>query len=153
MKIEKRLEELGMTLPKPAVPMANYVESVRTGNLLFLSGHGPGAGEGKLYRGRLGEDLTAEDGYASAKLVALSLISTLKDALGDLDRVKRIVKLTGFVNSAPGFLEQSKVINGASDLFVEVFGEKGHHTRSAVGMVALPNGIPVEIELIAEIGD
>ena len=153
MQIEKRLEELGLTLPKPAVPMANYVEAVRTENLLFLSGHGPGAGGGKLSSGRLGEDLSVEEGYDSAKRVALSLVSTLKDTLGDLDRVKRVVKLTGFVNSAPGFLEQSKVINGASDFFVELFGEKGHHTRSAVGMAALPTGIPVEIELIAEIGD
>ena len=153
MVIEKRLEDLGLTLPNPAVPMANYVEAVRTGNLLFPSGHGPGEGEGKLYNGRLGEFLTVEDGYASAKQVALSLISALKETLGDLDKARRIVKLTGFVHSAPRFADQPKVVNGASDLFVEVFGEKGHHTRSAVGMVALPNGIPVEIELIAEIRD
>ncbi len=151
MQIEQRLEELGLTLPSVPTPVANYVPSVQSGNLLFLSGHGPGQGEGKIYKGKLGDDLAIEDGYASAKQVALGLISTLKNTLGDLDRVKRIVKLTGFVNSALGFIDQPKVVNGASDLFVEVFGEKGRHARSAVGMVELPGGIPVEVELIVEI--
>ena len=151
MNIEQRIETLGLTLPTPATPIANYVTSVASGNLLFLSGHGPGNGEGKLFRGRLGEHLTVEEGYASARQVALGLIATMKAALKDLDRVTRIVKLTGFVNSAPEFLDQPKVINGASDLFVEVFGDKGRHARSAVGMVSLPGGIPVEIELVVEI--
>ena len=151
MKIEARLEELGITLPEVPKPVANYVPAVQTGNLLFLSGHGPGQGEGKIYQGKLGQDLTIEEGYASARQVALCLLSTLKNTLGDLDRVKRIVKLVGFVNSAPGFTDQPKVVNGASDLFVEVFGDKGRHARSAVGMVELPGGIPVEIELIVEV--
>ena len=150
MKIEKRLEELGLELPETATPMANFVPAVMVGGLLFLSGHGPGRGEGKLFKGRLGEDLSVEDGYASARQVALKLISTLQEALGDLDRVKRIVKLTGFVNSTPDFTDQPKVVNGASDLFVKVFGDKGKHARSAIGLVSLPSGIPVEIELIAE---
>ncbi len=151
MKIEKRLEELGITLPPPAIPVANYVTTVQTGNLIFTSGHGPGSGEGKIYKGQLGADLTAEIGYQSAREVGLCLISTLKHALGDLDRVKRIVKVIGFVNSASTFTDQPVVINGASDLFVEVFGDKGRHTRSAVGMVQLPGGIPVEIEMVVEI--
>lgn len=151
MHIEDRLKQLGLALPPVPTPVANYVPAVQTGNLLFLSGHGPGQGDGKIYKGKLGADLSVEDGYASARQVALCLISTLKNTLGDLDRVKRIVKLTGFVNSTPGFLDQPKVVNGASDLFVEVFGDKGRHARSAVGMVELPGGIPVEIELIVEI--
>ena len=151
MKIEERLEELGITLPPPATPVANYVTTVHTGNLIFTSGHGPGSGEGKIYQGQLGAELTAEDGYESARQVGLCLISTLKHALGDLDRIKRIVKVVGFVNSAPTFTEQPAVVNGASDLFVEVFSDKGKHTRSAVGMVQLPGGIPVEIEMVVEI--
>ena len=151
MKIEERLEELGITLPSPTTPVANYVLTVQTGNLIFTSGHGPGSGEGKIYKGQLGTDLTIEDGYQSAREVGLGLISTLKHALGDLDRIKRVVKVVGFVNSAPTFTDQPAVVNGASDLFVEVFGDKGKHTRSAVGMVQLPGGIPVEIEMIVEI--
>lgn len=151
MKIEERLEELGITLPPPATPVANYVTTVQTGNLIFTSGHGPGSGEGKIYKGQIGAELTAEDGYESARQVGLCLISTLKHALGDLDRIKRIVKVVGFVNSAPTFTEQPAVVNGASDLFVEVFSDKGKHTRSAVGMVQLPGGIPVEIEMVVEI--
>lgn len=151
MQIEKRLEELGIELPPPATPAGNYVTTVQTGNLIFTSGHGPGRGEGKLYKGQVGTDLTAEEGYQSARQVGLCLISTLKNALGDLDRIKRIVKVVGFVNSAPTFTEQPAVVNGASDLFGEVFGDKGKHARSAVGMVQLPGGIPAEVELVVEI--
>jgi len=151
MKIEKRLEELGITLPPPAKPVANYVTTVQTGNLVFTSGHGPGSGEGKIYKSQLGTDATVEEGYQSARVVAIILISTLKNALGDLDRIKRVVKVVGFVNSAPTFTAQPAVVNGASDLFVEVFGDKGKHARSAVGMSQLPGGIPVEIELVVEI--
>ena len=151
MKIENRLEELGITLPPPATPVANYVMTMQAGNMMFTSGHGPGNGEGKIYKGQLGSGLTVEDGYQSAREVGLGLISTLKHALGDLDRVKQIVKVLGFVNSANTFTDQPAVINGASDLFVEVFGDKGRHTRSAVGMVQLPGGIPVEIEMVVEI--
>ncbi len=153
MKIEKRLEELGIELPPPATPVANYVTTVQTGNLVFTSGHGPGTGEGKIYKSQLGTDASVEDGYASARQVALGLISTLKHALGDLDRIKRVVKVVGFINSSADFTDQPAVLNGASDLFVEVFGDKGKHARSAVGMVQLPGGIPVEIEMIVEIED
>lgn len=151
MKIEKRLEELGIILPPPATPVANYIMATQTGNIMFTSGHGPGEGEGKIYKGQLGTDLTVELGYQSARQVGLGIISTLKHALGDLDRVKRILKVLGFVNSASTFTDQPAVINGASDLFVEVFGDKGKHARSAVGMVQLPGGIPVEIEMVVEI--
>ena len=151
MQIEKRLEELGIALPAAATPVANYVTTVQTGNLVFTSGHGPGTGEGKIYKSQLGTDAEIEDGYQSARQVAIGLIGTLKQALGDLDRVQRIVKVIGFVNSAPTFTDQPAVVNGASDLFVEVFGDKGKHTRSAVGMSQLPGGIPVEIEMVVEI--
>lgn len=151
MQIEKRLEELGITLPQAATPVANYVTTVQTGNLVFTSGHGPGTGEGKIYKSQLGTDAEIEDGYQSARQVAIGLIGTLKQALGDLDRIRQIVKVVGFVNSAPTFTDQPAVVNGASDLFVEVFGDKGKHTRSAVGMSQLPGGIPVEVEMVVEI--
>ena len=151
MQIEKRLEELGIALPAAATPVANYVTTVQTGNLVFTSGHGPGTGEGKIYKSQLGTDAEIEDGYQSARQVAINLIGTLKQALGDLDRVERIVKVIGFVNSASTFTDQPAVVNGASDLFVEVFGDKGKHTRSAVGMSQLPGGIPVEVEMVVEI--
>ena len=151
MQIEKRLEELGITLPQAATPVANYVTTVQTGNLVFTSGHGPGTGEGKIYQSQLGTDAEIEDGYQSARQVGINLIGTLKQALGDLDRIQRIVKVVGFVNSASTFTDQPAVVNGASDLFVEVFGDKGKHTRSAVGMSQLPGGIPVEVEMVVEI--
>jgi enamine deaminase RidA (YjgF/YER057c/UK114 family) len=151
MKIEERLKELGIELPPPATPVANYVTTVQTGNLVFTSGHGPGKGDGKIYKSQLGTDATIDDGYQSAKQVGINLISTLKHALGDLDRIKRVVKVVGFVNSSADFTEQPAVVNGASDLFVEVFGDKGRHARSAVGMSQLPGGIPVEVELVVEI--
>ena len=151
MQIEKRLEELGITLPLAATPVANYVTTVQTGNLVFTSGHGPGSGEGKIYKSQLGTDAEIKDGYQSARQVAINLIGTLKQALGDLDRIQRIVKVVGFVNSAPTFTDQPAVVNGASDLFVEVFGDRGKHTRSAVGMSQLPGGIPVEVEMVVEI--
>jgi enamine deaminase RidA (YjgF/YER057c/UK114 family) len=148
VQIEKRLEELGLTLPIAATPVATYVRYVQTGNLLYVSGTGPTKDQPA---GKLGADLTVEEGYEVAKNVGLSIISTVKEALGDLDRVKRVVKLLGMVNSTPDFADQPKVINGCSDLFVEVFGEAGRHARSAVGFVALPGQIPVEIEVIFEI--
>ena len=153
MEIESRLKEIGIELPSPVKPMANYVTTVQTGNLVFTSGHGPVSVNGELETGQLGADMTIEEGYQSARLVGLGLISTLKDALRNLDRIKRIVKVVGFVNSTPDFLDHPKVINGVSDLFVEVFGDKGKHARSAVGMVQLPGGIPVEVEVIVEIED
>ena len=153
MEIESRLKEIGIELPSPVKPMANYVTTVQTGNLVFTSGHGPVSVNGELETGQLGADMTIEEGYQSARLVGLGLISTLKDALRNLDRIKRIVKVVGFVNSTPDFLDHPKVINGVSDLFVEVFGDKGKHARSAVGMVQLPGGIPVEVEVVVEIED
>ena len=151
MKIEQRFEELGVELPEPVGPLANYVTTVQTGNLVFTSGHGLVTSEGKVYKSQLGTDATIEDGYASARQVAICLLSTLKHAFGDLERIKRIVKVAGFVNSAPDFTDQSAVVNGASDFFVEVFGDKGKHARSAVGMVQLPLGTPVIIEMVVEI--
>ena len=153
MKIENRLEEIGIELPPPVKPMANYVTTVQTGNLVFTSGHGPVSMSGELEKGQLGTDMTIEEGYQSARLVGLGLISTLKDTLGDLDRIKQVIKIVGFVNSTPDFLDHPKIVNGVSDLFVEVFGDKGKHARSAVGMVQLPGGIPVEVEVIVEIED
>jgi enamine deaminase RidA (YjgF/YER057c/UK114 family) len=152
MRIEKRVEELGLALPPVPKPLATYVTAVKSGNLLFLAGHGPGRGEGKLFKGKLGKDLTVEEGYASARQVGLCLLSTLKNTLGDLDRVGKILKMTGFVNSAPGFIDQAKVVNGASDLLVEVFGDKGRHARSVVG-VESTHGIPVVVEIVVEIAD
>lgn len=152
MAIEQRLKELGIDLPPMPKPAGNYVHWVLTGNLLFLAGKGPGPNpDGSAPRGKVGRDYTVEEGYAFARTVGLSLIATMKDALGDLDRVRQIVKVLGMVNADPEFGEQPKVINGCSDLFVEVFGDKGRHARSAVGMGSLPFGIPVEIEAIVEV--
>ncbi len=149
---EQKLKDLGLQLPPASKPIANYVKYVRTGNLLFLAGHGPTKADGTNITGKVGKDLTIEQGYEAAKITALSLIATLKDALGgDLSKVKRIVKVNGYVNCLPDFTEQPKVINGCSDLLVAVFGEKGKHARAAMGMVALPNNIAVEIELVVEV--
>ena len=152
MGVEERLKELGLELPSAAKPMANYVPAVRTGNLVFLSGHGP-LEKDRLITGKLGSDLTVEEGYQAARLVAVGLLGSLKDLIGDLERVRRIVKLLGLVNSEPTFLEQPQVINGASDLLVEVFGDRGRHARSAVGTNSLPVNIAVEIEMIVEVED
>jgi enamine deaminase RidA (YjgF/YER057c/UK114 family) len=152
MSAEGRIKELGITLPDPPKPGGNYVPAVRVGNLLFLSGHGPSRVEGKpSARGKVGRDLSTEDGYKVAREVGVNLLGTARATLGSLDKVKRIVKVLGMVNSAEGFGEQPKVINGFSDLMVEVFGEQGRHARSAVGMAELPSGIPVEIEMILEV--
>jgi len=152
MSAETRIKELGITLPDPPKPGGNYVPGVRVGNLLFLSGHGPSRVDGKpSARGKVGRDLSTEDGYKVAREVGVNLLGTARSMLGSLDKVKRIVKVLGMVNSAEGFGEQPKVINGFSDLMVEVFGEQGRHARSAVGMAELPSGIPVEIEMILEV--
>jgi len=144
---DKRLKELGIQLPAVTPPVANYVNAVRTGNLLFLAGKGPGGNAS----GKLGREFTVEQGYQHARSVGLALLAVMKAELGSLDRVKRVVKVLGMVNGMPEFTDQPKVINGCSDLFVEVLGERGRHARSAVGMGSLPNGIPVEIEAIVEI--
>ena len=150
---EKRLQELGNRLGPVAAPVANYVNAVRTGNLLYLAGKGPGLPGHPLPTGKIGRDFTKEQGYEFARETGLSLIAVMKAELGDLDRVKRIVKVLGMVNATPEFGNQPEVINGCSDLFVSVFGDRGRHARSAVGMGSLPRGIPVEIEVIVEIED
>jgi enamine deaminase RidA (YjgF/YER057c/UK114 family) len=151
MSAEQKLREMGITLPESPKPLANYVRAVQAGNLLFVSGHGPYQDGKTLTLGKLGKELTVEEGYKTARNVALNCLASVKASLGSLDKVKRVVKLLGMVNCAEDFKDQPKVINGASDLLVEVFGEGGRHARSAVGMQALPNQIPVEIEMILEV--
>ena len=131
--------------------MANYVNSVRTGNLVYTSGKGPLKADGSYITGKVGRDLTVEEGYAAARLTGIQLLATLKAEVGELSKVKRIVKVLGMVNAGPEFTDHPAVINGCSDLLVEVFGEKGKHARAAVGMGSLPSGIACEIELIAEV--
>jgi enamine deaminase RidA (YjgF/YER057c/UK114 family) len=143
---EQRLKALGIDLGTVSAPVANYVNAVRTGNLLFLAGKGPGPVKGKL-----GREFTVDQGYQHARAVGLALLAVMKDELGSLDKVKRVVKVLGMVNAVPEFTDHPKVINGCSDLFVEVLGEAGKHARSAVGMGSLPMGIPVEIECIVEV--
>ena len=148
---EARLEAMGITLPEVSPPQANYVNTVRSGNLVFVAGKGPRKADGTMMQGKLGDDLTVEQGYEAAKLTAIESLAALKAELGDLSKVTRLVKVHGMVNSAPDFGDQSKVMNGYSDFMVEVFGEKGKHARAAVGMAALPGNIAVEVELIAEV--
>ena len=148
---EARLAELGITLPEPPSPVANYVNGVRTGNLIFLAGKGPKRADGSELHGKLGADVSIEEGYEGARLTAINQLAVLKAMLGDLDRVVRVVKVLGMVNSDPSFVEQPAVINGFSDLIVQVFGERGRHARAAVGMSSLPRGQAVEIEMIVEV--
>ena len=148
---EARLAEMGIELPKPAAPVANYVRAVSTGNLVFLAGHGPLRPDGDYVPGKLGRDLTVEEGYAAARLTAIALLASLRAEIGSLDRVRRVVRVEGMVNSTPEFTDQSKVVNGCSDLLVEVFGERGKHARAAVGMVSLPIGLAVEIHMVVEV--
>ena len=148
---ELRLKELNIILPSPPQPVANYVNGVRTGNLIFLAGKGPKSAEGTELIGKLGVDVTIEEGSAGARMTAINQLAVLKSMLGDLKKVKRIVKVLGMVNSAPDFVEQPKVINGFSDLMVAVFGDRGRHARAAVGMASLPRGQAVEIELVVEV--
>jgi len=150
---EAKLKELNIVLPNPPQPVANYVNGVRTGNLIFLAGKGPKRVDGTEITGKLGQDITIEQGYEAARLTAINQLAVLKDMLGDLNKVKRIVKVLGMVNSDPNFVEQPKVVNGFSDLMVDVFGEKGKHARAAVGMASLPRAQAVEIELIVEVYD
>jgi enamine deaminase RidA (YjgF/YER057c/UK114 family) len=150
---EDSLQELGIELPEVSPAIANYVSVVRTGDLLFLAGHLPRDGEGAVIKGRLGDDLSVDEGYAAARQAAIALLATLKAELGDLDRVVRIVKVFGMVNATPEFTSHSQVINGCSDLMVEVFGGHGRHARAACGFASLPVGAAVEIEMIVEIRD
>ena len=149
--VEEKIKELGITLPEVGAPVANYVNSVRTGNLVYTAGKGPTKPEGGYVTGKVGADLTEEEGYAAARLVGIQLLATLKAEIGDLNKVKRIVKVLGMVNGAPDFGNQPEVINGCSDLMVEIFGDRGKHARSAVGMGSLPRNIAVEIEMIVEV--
>lgn len=148
---EQRLDSMGIQLPAVAAPMANYVRFVQAGSLGYTSGHGPTTAEGKLITGRLGDNLSIEQGYEAARVTGIQLLATLKQALGHLSRVKRIVKVLGMVQCTPEFIDQPKVMNGFSDLMVAVFGDMGRHARSAVGMNALPGGMAVEIEMIVEL--
>ena len=151
MGAEDRLRELGLDLPEPPAPVGSYLPAVRTGSLLFLAGHGPVGPGGRMLRGKVGQDLDIPAAWEAARLVALGLLATIRQELGSLDDVRRIVKVLGMVNCAPGFNQTPAVIDGCSDLLVEVFGDAGRHARSAVGMAELPFDIPVEIELIAEV--
>jgi enamine deaminase RidA (YjgF/YER057c/UK114 family) len=148
---EQRLKELGIDLGAVSAPVANYVNAVRNGNLLFLAGKGPRAVNGKRPQGKVGRDYTADEAYQHARTVGLDLLAVMRAELGSLDNVVRVVKMLGMVNAVPEFTDHPKVINGCSDLFVEVLGEAGKHARSAVGMGSLPMGIPVEIEVIVEV--
>jgi enamine deaminase RidA (YjgF/YER057c/UK114 family) len=149
---EVRLEQLGVSLPSPAVPVAAYVPCVRTGNLVFVSGQVPVVDGKPSQLGRLGDEVDLQDGRAAARTCAINLLAALKTERGELSRVRRVVKLTGFVASTPDFTDQPKVANGASELFGEVFGDAGRHARAAVGVAALPLGVPVEVEAIVEVG-
>ena len=152
MEIEKKLASLGLGLPAPPKPAARYIPYVRVGNLLFVGGNiGRLNGQPLAYAGKVGDKVTLEQGYEMARNCALNHLAAIKSALGDLDRVERFVKLLGFVNVAPGFTKMPQVINGASDLFVELWGERGEHARAAVGVASLSNDAPVETEVIVQI--
>ncbi len=151
--IESKLAELGISLPEAAAPAANYVPFVKTGNQLFISGQIPMTAEGIQFQGKLGDTMQTEQGAEAAKLCAINLIAQMKAATGDLDKVARVVKLVGFVNSTLDFTEQPAVINGASNFMVDVFGDKGRHARSAVSAASLPFGVAVEVEAIVELSE
>jgi enamine deaminase RidA (YjgF/YER057c/UK114 family) len=151
MPIEEKIQSLGLTLLPVVKPVANYVPAVKSGHLVFLSGHGPVKENGQLITGKVGYDLNLDEGYEAAKRAAVALLSSLKAEIGNLDRVARIVKVFGMVNCRPDFFDHPKVINGASDLLVEIFEEKGKHARSATGMNSLPMNMAVEIEMIVEV--
>lgn len=151
MEVEAKLRQLGFTLPKPPEPVGAYLPALQVGDLLFLSGTTCYVNGRFLYMGHVGADLTVEEGYDAARQTALNLLSVIKATLGDLDRVERVVKLNGYVNSAPGFDRQPEVINGASDLLEKIFGQRGKHARTSLGVNELPSHIPVEIELIVQV--
>ena len=151
--VEERIASLGIELTEPTPPVANYVNSVRTGNLVFMAGKGPSLPEGGYITGKVGADLTVEEGYNAARLTAAAQLSALKAEIGDLNKVVRVVKVLGMVNATPDFENQPEVINGFSDVMVEVFGDRGKHARAAVGMGSLPRGIAVEVEFIVEVRD
>lgn len=148
---EAKLKELGIELTTPSAPVANYVNAVRTGNLIFLSGKGPKKADGENISGKVGADLSIEEGYKAARVVGINQLSVLQAELGNLKKVKRIIKVLGMVNCTTEFTDQPKVVNGYSDLMVEVFGERGKHARAAVGMGSLPGNIAIEVEMIVEV--
>jgi enamine deaminase RidA (YjgF/YER057c/UK114 family) len=153
MRVEQKLADLGLELRRPARSnVGNFVPAVRTGNLVYLSGNGPGLPEGGLlHRGKLGDTVTIEQGYDCARLTMLNLLAVLKEEIGDLDKVKQVVKLLCMINSVSDFGDTPQVANGASDLLIELYGDAGRHARSAVGMATLPGSMPVEIEMIVEV--
>lgn len=151
MSVENKLQELGVRIPEPAKPVAAYVPYVRTGNLIYISGQDCRI-DGKLkYEGKVGEDVSEEEAYDAAKIAAINMLAVLKSAIGDLNKVKQIVNLHGYVNSGPGFVRQPMVINGASEFLIEVFGDKGKHSRCALSSNELPFNTPVELEMIVEV--
>jgi enamine deaminase RidA (YjgF/YER057c/UK114 family) len=152
-RIEQRISELGLQLAEPTRPVANYLPAVRVGQLVYVSGHGPKPDPDNEFVGKVGSDIDVETAYRAAGVTILSCLSTLRAEIGDLDKVEQVVKLLGMVNSAAGFNKQPQVINGASDRLVEIFGDRGRHARSAVGMAELPGDIAVEIELIVKVAD
>jgi enamine deaminase RidA (YjgF/YER057c/UK114 family) len=152
-KIEKRLEQLGYRLPPAAAPVANYLPATRSGNIMWMAGVGPQLPDGSTITGKLGAGLTTQQGYEAARWCALNLLARMKAELGDLDKVSRVLKVVGMVNSAPDFDEQAQVVDGASDLFVALFGERGRHSRSAPGMGALPRRCAVIVDCVVEVRD
>lgn len=151
MSVEARLQSLGITLPAASNPAANYANYARTGNLLFMAGKGPAPVDGKLPKGKLGNEFSTEQGYVFARSVGLDILAAVRSAIGDLDRVVRVVKLQGFVNATPDFEEHAQVLNGCSDLMVEVFGPKGVHARSVFGAASLRANLPIVIDSIFEV--
>ena len=149
MKVEQELERMGLTLPEITAGIASIIPAVQTGNLLFVSGNTGG----RLYefRGKLGEDVTIEQGYEAAKCAMVGCLAGVRSVLGDLDRIERVVKLLGFVNVGAGFTDTARVVNGASDLLIALYGEAGNHARSAVGVAALPGNAPVEVEMVVQV--
>jgi len=150
-EIEERLKTLGIELPQAPGPAANYVPSMISGKLVFVSGQVPRTPDGLKFVGKVGREFSVEEGQQAARICGINILANLNDTLGSLDKVARMIKLTGFVNAVPDFLEPQLVINGASDVIVAVLGERGHHARSAVGLTTLPNGVAVEVEAIAEL--
>ena len=148
--VEARLTEMGFALPSPPEPIGNYLSAARSGNIMWMAGVGSRRGDGSRISGKLGADLTVEQGYEAAQWCGLNLLARMKEELGDLDRVTRILKVVGMVNSSPDFGEQAKVVDGASDLFVELFGELGRHSRSAPGMAVLPRDTAVIVDCVIE---
>lgn len=152
-KVEEKIRELGYELPDAPKPVASYVPATRVGNIIYISGQGVTKNGEPLMTGHIGDELTCQEGYKAAEICAINALSVLRDEIGDLDKVKRVIKVLGFVNSAPGFDEQPFVINGFSDFIEKVFGENGRHARSAISSNELPFGTPVEVEMIVEIED